>query len=292
MEDENKDANNEEIADSSSDVELEPIKTDEGLISTTEFVEVQKEELKPEEDSKKDTETSEDAEPNTSKPESDKKDFHDHPRFKELVDEKNTSKQAINDLTKEIESLKQSKTYQAPAEESAFSKILSMQPDELIEEMTENPHEFFKNFAQQQRTEIEESVFNKLGDYQKQNQAQSLETRQLETFNTFFDENPEAKTMWDSGKLEDFMKENPGHNAISAYQSLNSDNIIAEASEKAVKEALEKNNKQLKAAGKAGSFSGPTGQPSVSTKDPELKNPEKHGGKTAVMLKRWMARSA
>ena len=291
MAEENNDANTEENTGSSPDVQLEPVKTDEGLISTTEFVEVEKTEHG--EDSTN-TDTSDDAELNTSKTESKEKDFHEHPRFKELVAEKNSYKEQADkaqQVQDEFEAYKKSQTY-VQEEDTAFQKVLALDSDELIESMTENPHEFFKAFAQQQRTEIEQSIMNQLGNYQKQNQTQILEERQLTTFENYFDENPEAKAMLESGEIKQFMADHPGHNAISAYQTINNDSIIATATEAAVKEALAKQNKQLKAAGNAGSFSNSTSQPSVSNRDPQLKNPEKHGGRLAVLTERWKKRSA
>ena len=130
-------------------------------------------------------------------------------------------------------------------------------------------------------------------------QQQAAEEKRIEqTYNQFATDNSDFNDMWDSGQLQAYMDENPGHNAISAYMALTHeaklDAAEKEAEEKARKDAEQQaaRNKKVK-EGARSLDSGPTSTAHVVEQTPpELKDTKKFGGLATVLTQRALARRA
>ena len=274
----------EEVTDgsSSTDQQLEPITDSDGLVSTMEYevvepVEETTDETK-ETDSKEET-SSEKTETKTEDDTSKKEGFHDHPDWKAMIDKKNEYKSKVDMLEKE----KAAGQEQKPN----FNNIMNMEDDAIMDEFTDNPKQFLANFANQLFHEIgEKNTVAQQKDYQQQ-----FKEKSDKTFGDFFADKKDGQAMLIDGRIEKFMQENPGHNAMSAYNALAGESQYESRIESAVKAEREKIHKELKAAGNANSFSSSTGGRKLSPdKQPEMKNPGKFGGTAAVLLKRFRER--
>lgn len=301
MAEENNDANTstEEAtgADSSSDaVTLEPIQGDDGLVSTVEYQTVEKEE--PAETDANDADTSDDAEQNTPEDQvAENKDFHENPRFKELIDQKNQQADEIKGLKNQIDEL--TSQMAVPAQETGhdsaqnFNNIMAMDDDQIVEDLTSNPKQFLANFANQIAHELKMDI--SAAEQAKQTEAEtlSLKEQKAKTITDFFADKEDGQAMRDDGRIKSFIEENPGHNEISAYHALAGEAAQEAAIESAVKKREAEIYQELKAKGKAKSTATPTGGSLLSSdKSPEMKNPDKFGGTENVLLKRHLARQA
>lgn len=278
--DANKETISEDVADagSSPDVELKPIEGDDGLVSTVEYQEVKKEA-----DTQEDT--SDDAEQNTSEDPPEKQDFHEHPRFKELIEEKNELKRKLEDAQKPAEK---------PAKESpSFNNIMSMDDDDIIDQVTSNPKAFFSNLAQQLAYEIKSDLAAAEQARAKQEQELSYKGKVEQNYHEFFKDKPDVKAMMEDGSIKKYIDDHPGHNAISAYYSIAGDASMQEKIKAAEKATEERIYKELKSAGRSKSIATTTGGRILSPdKSPEMTNPDKFGGRDNVLLKRLLARQA
>jgi hypothetical protein len=295
MAEENNDANTgtEDAAgaDSSSDaVDLEPIVDDDGLVSTMEYQRVEKEESA---EDIEDADTSGDAEQNTSEDQtSEKQDFHEHPRFKELVEEKNNLKAEIDALKEQIKTPSKTDDSQQ-SEQVNFQNIMSMEDDDIVDELTSNPKKFLANFANQLAHEFKTDLEARETTKKAEAETLSMKEQAAKTVNDFFSDKEDGKAMLDDGRIKAFIKDNPGHNEISAYHSLAGEDAVNAKIESAVKAREKEIYKELKAKGKAKSTATPTGGGILSEgKTPEMKNPDKFGGRDTVLLNRLLARQA
>lgn len=290
------DANTDTIVetDSSSDpVNVEPVRGDDGLVSTVEFQAVQEEKKTEQVEAETKTDDdSDDAEQNTSKdPEPEKQDFHEHPRFKELVDEKNTLKAEKDALRAEVEKLK---TSVKPAEEKTEKPDYkydwdSIDNDSLLEKMTDDPIGVLVDFGKI----VTKNTLDKVRQNEIEIEKQTVRDRQKESYETYFKETEGAVEAWNNGSIREYMDTHPGETPISAHKAMTEDSRIQGAVEKAVKAEREKWNKELKLKGRASSPSidrNPPQQPSGL--DDELKNPDKYGGMKNVLVERLKRLSA
>ena len=229
-----------ETGSSPADVELQPIVDDDGFVSTTEFREI------PKESEPAKAGTSEETEQKTESRPSEKKDFHEHPRFRELIKEKNELAERIAKLEAE----KKQVTNQKPQSKYAFKNIMDMEDEAIVDKFSNSPKSFLANFAQQiaheLRTELEVEARTK----QEQQMHQTTQQRALQNMHDFFKDREDGISMLKDGTIERFLMENPGHNPISAYHALAGEKVYQAKLEAALKQERERITKELKAAGK------------------------------------------
>lgn len=276
-------------AGSSPDVELEAIEDFDGLVSTTEFKEV------PIDKEIQETDTSEKTEHKIEDTKSKETPYHEDPRFQALIKEKNEYKETaskVKGLEAKIEKLDK-----GTVGKGYSSKILAMSAEDIIEKFTNNPHAIFKDFAGDIRAEVfREIATNNKTDKQNDLREASAEAEKG-TLAQFFSDKSDGVKMLQDGSIQKFMKENPGHNAMSAYNNLSGAETISKSdSDKLVKDAVKEATKQLtkeiKAMGNAGSKFTTTSKKTVRNQSDEMKNPDKHGGPRAVAVKRFRERAA
>lgn len=249
-----------------------------------------KEEAKPEEKPEEKVEAKKEPEEKPVKP-GDENRFDKHPRWKEM--QRKASK--VESLEAKIADLEKRLT--APAKQSpAFKNIFELQDDDLRDQFDENPKEFLKNYGMQ----IRESVLSAVNETYQGKEAEAQERQYHEglkrTFDGFGEKHEDFWEQWDDGNgpIKQFMDENPGHNAISAYLILNNDRQEQETQAKidaAVKDAVEKAKSEWAKNQKAKRYatvlgSGPAGAPAGGESDGVLKDTNKHGGFAAVAAER------
>lgn len=152
--------------------------------------------------------------------------------------------------------------------------LSGLEHEDLVAMMAENPSEFISKLT----GVIEKSVTDRVVT---QTQNEQFSKAVESTIDTYADANPDFEKMWDKGELQTFMEKNPGHNAISAHMALTMENRIAEAKKQGADEAIK--NFRTKSANQV--LNGGHGIP-PSQKDAALKNPEKFGGRAAVIAQR------
>ena len=302
MEDTNSDANIAEASSVSDNTGVghdaaptSPIMDDDGLVSTVEY-QIPKTDTDP-------ADTSEDAEQNTSgqdRPD-DKKGFHQHERFRELVSEKNEAKQMVEALQKKISEL-ESHVIPIRNDSASMSKkrfeytpIKDIPSEELIEKFSENPHAIFEAFARNISDDLLNYLEANRAAEMQQHQQSMTQAQQHAEIRRFFDTRPDAQQLLASGKILEFMRTNPGHNAFSAYYELTGGGAPRTDPEAIRQQERERVARELKAKGFARSTS--TGRAATNVnydpaKSPELRNPDKYGGRNNVLLERLKARAA
>lgn len=211
------------------------------------------------------------------------------PRFQELKTgrdeartENTTLKERLSNLEGQISGMKTAApAAQQQPEKLPFKNIAEMDEDDLREWQADDPKGYAANILLQAKHELGQDFDQKLS-------AQDRETAIDSTFQKYGDKNPDFWDKWDSGDIQKFMKDNPGHNAISAHQILTNENRESEIRT----EEKEKLLKQLKLKGNINSL-GPSGTvvPEMQGGADALKNPDKHGGVTNVLLQRHNARA-
>ena len=272
--------------DSSAEaVELTEVQDSSGLIST-EYVQVEasKEEDVTAQDQKADA--SEGAEQNTSSKDDAGKEapFHEHPRWQEMMQEKQTLRNELSELKGRMSERESSKSPLMP--ELKANSFENKTDEELLEIMTNNP----KGFASDLATAIKENLTQEMQAERSAEQQKTLQQRQNETFENYF-KGKEAELQAVAPDIQKYMNENPGHNVISAYEHLTKDSSNTAAIDAARAEERAKVLSELKAGkiAKSASTGGPASNPS-SMSDPRLSNPDKHGGTVSVQLARFLER--
>jgi len=116
------------------------------------------------------------------------------------------------------------------------------------------------------------------------------------TFDEYAKQNPDFDDLWEKGEIPKYMKDHPGHNAISAHMALTGEKSVQAkidaAVTKAVKETEERVIKNFQAKRDATVISS-SGTRVVSDKvDTELKDTQQSGGLESVLAKRLAERRA
>jgi hypothetical protein len=221
------------------------------------------------------------------KPKGDEFRFDKHPRFQELNRSVKEFREQNKQLLAEIESLKQQTPKEAPYKD--WSK---MSDDEVLDWQSSDPKGFLDNLNKAFDYAVEQKMSAYQEQVQRMTEKQSYESSLAKTFEEYAHQNPDFDELWDSGEIQDYMKKHPGHNAISAHMAMTSDakleKIKQEAADKALKEyeAAQRSKRATKVMGSAPA-SVPT---SPNHADDRLKNPNKYGGDTNVLVARLMER--
>lgn len=237
--------------------------------------------------------------------------FHEHPRWQELLAERDELKGQleerdgkIEDLDKRMEQydryLQAATAFQPQAQPQAqpdpgleslpFDEVLSMSDQEIYDEFRNDPKGFLENFGARTKAEA-------LQEFRKEAAYQAQESAVAQGLEAFAEENPDFMDMVETGEIAMFIERNPIHNAISAYHSLKSSS--SQDTDQSAKEEMEKQIRQderkkvladIRAKQGAtvldgGSGTGPQAGAS-SAIPPELQDTQKHGGKRSVLTER------
>jgi len=152
--------------------------------------------------------------------------------------------------------------------------ISSLEHQDLVAMMADDPKSFIENIT----SVIRESVSK---DVKLESATTEYNSKIEETIDNYAEENPTFEKMWDKGELQRYMDKHPGHNAISAHMTLTMEQRIEDAkkegAELAAKNFSTKQKNQVLSTG-----------PGITPdqRDAALKNPEKFGGKAAVLAAR------
>ena len=212
--------------------------------------------------------------------------FDKHPRFQELNRRARESEERVRKLEQTLSELNARQA--APKGEKGeggesklpYKDVSKMTPEELLDFQSEDPRGYYQNLLSQAKHELNNDL------------TQSFEQRQKEdavvaTYESFAKANPDFDEMWDSGTLQEFMRTNPGHNAISAYHALTADSKLQAATEKAAKDAEAAFTRNQRAKRTSDVLpQGPSAPGTFSHGDEALKDSRKFGGTSAVLASR------
>ena len=219
------------------------------------------------------------------------------PRFQELNATIKAEREARTKAEAELSLLKRSPLnpeFLPPAgDKPGFKDINTMTAEEVREWQEDDPLGFAQNLKQQAAWEAKQSL---KGDSLRDETVSRIE----QTFNQYAKENPTFNAMWESGEIEKFMNEHPGHNAISAHMAMSASTqqdsikkMVDDAVAKAVKETEERVTKNFQAKRNAtviapgGAQRAPAGEI-----DPALADTSKFGGNKTVLAARLAAMRA
>lgn len=271
-------------------------KTSGGLISTAEFEpeKISEEDTKGPESKEKDDK--DEAKDEKEKGKEQDEDFTDHPRFQKRITQLNNKAKSAEEraiqaeeralkLEGRLEALERGGAKPGGEKETeSFQNVLDMDNEKLRESLYDNPKEFLSNFAKQVRDEVISA-----GSEQAQvNSAKAFEGQILKAFDKFGEENPRFVELWDAGEITKFIKDNPGHNAFSSFMVLTEKERLEKEAGRVKKEVLG----QIKAKRGADVLGGSPAAVSASSKGipPELRDTNKFGGRTNVLLNRLLSR--
>jgi len=173
-----------------------------------------------------------------------------------------------------------------------FRDMSVMSDDDLREWSDRAPGEYARNLARQ--THWETTRDNILREKQR-----SVQGRVESSLREYAATNTDFVGMVEDGTLKDFIQSHPGHNFISAHQVLTAETRsktfetrIAEERAAAKKEAEAEFNRNLRAKQRVtpltGGGSGGVSRSPVT--DPALSDTKKHGGRNAVIARRYEER--
>ena len=212
------------------------------------------------------------------------------PRFKEIIGERDTEREARIRAEAKFEAHEKLLADAAakapvgtdnnPPVELPFKDITKMSPEELREWMEEDPVGYEANRFAQFHFESKQLLT------QEAMQKATVDGIS-KTFGDYEKANPDFKKMWDSGELETYMKDHPGHNAISAHKDLTEATRVKAATDKAVEKAIKETEarvtKNFQAKRNATVLTDGPGVIPGSAPDASLQNTKQHGGFTRVM---------
>ena len=266
---------------------------DGDLINTVELVpqapvvdaepEVAKNTGEPQEEAK----TQEEAETKAKQADEDR--FDKHPRFQELLAR---VKKAEGKAAKAEAFAEAAKTRETPKpEDIPYKDVSKMSKEQLLEWQDDDPHGYYQNA-------LREAEYNLSKKFEEKIQGKSFEDAVATTYSEFAKQNPDFDELWDTGEIKDFMNSTPGHNAISAYYALTAGKKAEEAQKamddriaSAVKEAEKKAQEAYRVKRESSVLSaGPAWSGLAQSDSPELSDPKKFGGDTAVLAQRVIQR--
>ena len=220
--------------------------------------------------------------------------FDKHPRWQEMLREREEAKKAVEQeriarakLEGELEALKRQTQVEKPPAKADYKDITALTAEEIAEWQAIDP----KGFAANMYAQVKAEAMTQMQESLKAEREQEKQRISIEkTYKEFEDKHKDFKPMWDSGEIVRFIEANPGHNPISAYHAMTYEarmqKAIEEARAKAIKETEEKVNKNWMAKRQARVLgTGPSG-PGADTEDKELKDVKSQGGLYNVLAKR------
>jgi len=220
--------------------------------------------------------------------------FDKHPRWQEMLREREEAKKAVEQeriarakLEGELEALKRQTQVEKPPVKADYKDITALTAEEIAEWQATDP----KGFAANMYAQVKAEAMTQMQESLKAEREQEKQRISIEkTYKEFEDKHKDFKPMWDSGEIVRFIEANPGHNPISAYHAMTYETrmqkAIEEARAKAIKETEEKVNKNWQAKRTARVLgAGPSGA-GTETEDKELKDVKTQGGLYNVLAKR------
>lgn len=212
------------------------------------------------------------------------------PRFKEVITQRETEKEQR--IRAEVERdflrtqlLKDPKTAEPEVKPDLDYKDMSvMTEEELADWQADDPKGYLANLLRQAKAEVTVAIKTEM---EQENAVKSQQTKAIEVLDNYAKENPTFDKMWETGDIQKFMRENPGHTAISAHIILTKETREKEIAEKARKETEETVRKNFKAKQNAKVIGqGPSVAGRQTEEDEVLKNTKEHGGVVSVLTSR------
>jgi hypothetical protein len=210
-------------------------------------------------------------------------DSRENKRIRELNDRVKASEEKTAKL--EADANKRARVQPKPQDQKPDFKVIEdMKADEVREWQEDDPAGFAAN--ERKRSNWENS---------QQNAADNQEAAMQATYASHAKTHKSFSPMWDSGEIQDYMNQHPGHNAISAHMMLTStkrtQKTVDEAVESALKKERETVDKDRRTRGGIGGLgAGPAKSGALPTNDAAMKDSRKFGGTTSVLLQRHQAR--
>jgi hypothetical protein len=208
--------------------------------------------------------------------------FHKHPRWQEVLTEKEQLKSEITSIREEMKRLQEGTVQAKGQEKLPYIDITTMDPDKLRDWNIEDPKGYAANLYAQMRYELFNEVEQKTGKQKYQEKFQ-------EDVKAYKEKHPDFETMLSNGEIGKFLNDHPAHNPISAHQLLTAEKKLNEAIKAAKKEEREETLKQLRAK----KHSQVLGSGPVVSRGPaeetELTNTKQKGGLTSVLADRLQA---
>ena len=220
--------------------------------------------------------------------------FDKHPRWQEMLREREEAKKAVEQeriarakLEGELEALKRQTQVEKPPVKADYKDITALTAEEIAEWQATDPKGFAANMYAQVKSE---ALMKMQEDFRAEREQEKQRISIEKTYKEFEDKHKDFKPMWDSGEIVRFIEANPGHNPISAYHAMTYETrmqkAIEEARAKAIKETEEKVNKNWQAKKQARVLGAGPGGPGTDTEDKELKDVKSQGGLYNVLAKR------
>jgi len=236
--------------------------------------------------------------------------FHEHPRWQEMIKERDALRQELQqakgtmeDQAKRIDQydahMRMMGQFQYPQrqpepvpepEKDPFDEILSKGEEEIIEDFQRSPKAFLSGL----RESVESKALTRLREEAAQRAQEEAIAKGIEQF---AEENPDFMTMVSSGEISRFIQKNPIHNAISAFHAIQAKKGSEEqqsAREELEKQIREDERKKTLEAVRAkqgaqvldgATSTGPQAGASTAV-PPELADTAQHGGRRAVLADR------
>jgi hypothetical protein len=221
--------------------------------------------------------------------------FHEHPRWKEVMDERRALAAEVANLKGQIQAVTAAKPAEAQGEKKKGFLDTYESDEELEEALRENPRSFLAKFAEDVEARLKTAQ-------EKAAEEKAADNEYERSMEQYAKDNPNFLEMFQNGDLQRFIAKNPAHNLVSAHLALTIEAkqkdfdakveaAIAEKlkgkEEELVKNFRLKQGARVIPAGPASG--GRVVEPGVS---PELKNPAKFGGTVSALLARSRARRA
>lgn len=217
--------------------------------------------------------------------------FDQHPRFQQIIKERNEERKARERLEAQMEIL--TKVVDAPPdvqggkpkeEDLPYRDTNAMTEEQLAEWQANDPKGFAENLAAKIKYDL-------LQDLKQQAAVTAKKTAQEQTYLNFGQKHEDFRTRWESGEIKKYIAENPGHNPMSAYHELVAadrdksvqaqiDEAVAKAKAETEREVLARIQSKQKAAVLG---AGPATTPVRTEIDSELQDTKRHGGKVTVL---------
>lgn len=208
--------------------------------------------------------------------------YHKDPLNQRLLKERNEARERAARLEGRLEALEaqaKAKTDQDdPTGGLGYIDISEKSEDELIEWQARDPKGYAANLLAQAKAE----VYGEIKSDTTKEAAKTEREAVRRAYEGYVEKNPDFKDMWEAGEIQEFMRKNPGHTAMSAHMAMTEETRI----EKAIKAKEKEIEKNLLAKRRAGgglgvSGGGPRGR--MPVEDPAMKDTKAGGGFVTVM---------
>ena len=180
--------------------------------------------------------------------------FQDSPRFKELMEERTSLKAGqiksdarVEALVEQVQTLAtlvqggNQNTQTQQNQKPAYSDILNLTDEQIIESFETDPKSFLANFAVQLESEITGKLTRQSQANHQQATAQTQEQAVKDLYTKYESDNPDFVEQWDNGSIQKYMDDNPGLTPIAAHKIMKAEGDLtnsSDAQKKAIDEAV------------------------------------------------------